>query len=113
MSAAILESVERLSKLINDVLDLTTGDTRGVALERERVDMAGLVPRRGRDGAGRARQRRRRSSRPKSRRPPATCSATRAGCAKSVEHVLAERDRLHRPKGPDHRSRPTATRSRP
>jgi signal transduction histidine kinase len=40
--AAILESVERLSKLINDVLDLTTGDTRGVALERERVDVAGL-----------------------------------------------------------------------
>jgi signal transduction histidine kinase len=40
--AAILESVERLSKLINDVLDLTTGDTRGVALEIERVDIAGL-----------------------------------------------------------------------
>ena len=39
---AILESVERLSKLINDVLDLTQGDTRGVALERERVDIAGL-----------------------------------------------------------------------
>ena len=39
---AILESVERLSKLINDVLDLTTGDTRGVALERERVDIGGL-----------------------------------------------------------------------
>ena len=40
--AAVLESVDRLSKLINDVLDLTTGDTRGVALERERVDVAGL-----------------------------------------------------------------------
>ena len=39
---AILESVARLSKLINDVLDLTTGDTRGVVLERERVDVAGL-----------------------------------------------------------------------
>jgi signal transduction histidine kinase len=39
---AILESVERLSKLINDVLDLTTGDARGVALEKERVDIAGL-----------------------------------------------------------------------
>ena len=39
---AILELVERLSKLINDVLDLTTGDTRGVALEKERVDLAGL-----------------------------------------------------------------------
>lgn len=40
--SAILESVERLSKLINDVLDLTTGDTRGVALEKERVDIVGL-----------------------------------------------------------------------
>jgi signal transduction histidine kinase len=40
--SAILESVDRLSKLINDVLDLTTGDTRGVPLERERVDVAGL-----------------------------------------------------------------------
>src|SRR4051812_49477574 len=40
--SAILESVERLSKLINDVLDLTTGDSRGVALERERVDIGGL-----------------------------------------------------------------------
>jgi signal transduction histidine kinase len=40
--SAILESVERLSKLINDVLDLTTADTRGVALEKERVDIAGL-----------------------------------------------------------------------
>ncbi|HWC56458.1 MAG TPA: ATP-binding protein, partial [Sphingomicrobium sp.] len=39
---AILESVDRLSKLINDVLDLTTGDARGVALEKERVDIAGL-----------------------------------------------------------------------
>ena len=40
--SAILESVERLSKLIDDVLDLTQGDTRGVTLERERVDLAGL-----------------------------------------------------------------------
>ncbi|MGE5563382.1 MAG: ATP-binding protein [Bacillota bacterium] len=39
---AILESVERLSKLINDVLDLTTGDARTVPLEKERVDIAGL-----------------------------------------------------------------------
>ena len=39
---AILESVDRLSRLINDVLDLTTGDTRGVLLEKERVDVAGL-----------------------------------------------------------------------
>jgi signal transduction histidine kinase len=40
--SAILESVERLSKLINDVLDLTTGDARTVPLEKERVDIAGL-----------------------------------------------------------------------
>ena len=39
---AILELVERLSKLINDVLDLTQGDTKGVVLERERVDIAGM-----------------------------------------------------------------------
>jgi signal transduction histidine kinase len=41
--SAILESVERLAKLIDDVLDLTQGDRRGVVLERERIDMAGLV----------------------------------------------------------------------
>ena len=41
--AAILESVERLAKLIDDVLDLTQGDRRGVVLEKERIDMAGLV----------------------------------------------------------------------
>src|SRR3954471_17158281 len=39
---AILEAVGRLSKLVDDVLDLTTGDGRGVALEKERVDIAGL-----------------------------------------------------------------------
>ena len=39
---AMLEAVGRLSKLINDVLDLTTGDASGVALERERIDVAGL-----------------------------------------------------------------------
>lgn len=39
---AILESVERLSKLIDDVLDLTQGDSMPVALERERVDLGGL-----------------------------------------------------------------------
>jgi signal transduction histidine kinase len=40
--AAILEAVGRLSKLVDDVLDLTTGDTRPVALEVERVDIGGL-----------------------------------------------------------------------
>jgi signal transduction histidine kinase len=39
---AILESVDRLSKLIDDVLDLTQGDTRAMPMERERVDIAGL-----------------------------------------------------------------------
>ena len=39
---AILESVDRLSKLIDDVLDLTQADTRGVILERERVDISGM-----------------------------------------------------------------------
>ena len=39
---AILESVARLSKLIDDVLDLTQGDTSGVVLERERIDLGGL-----------------------------------------------------------------------
>ena len=39
---AILESVGRLSKLIDDVLDLTQGDNVGSALERERIDLAGL-----------------------------------------------------------------------
>ena len=39
---AILESVGRLSKLIDDVLDLTQGDSVPIALERERVDIAGL-----------------------------------------------------------------------
>jgi len=39
---AIEESVGRLAKLVDDVLDLTTGDARGVSLEKERVDLAGL-----------------------------------------------------------------------
>ena len=41
--AAILESVARLSRLIDDVLDLTQGEKGEVPLERERVDLAGLV----------------------------------------------------------------------
>lgn len=41
--AAILESVSRLSRLIDDVLDLTQGAKGEVALERERVDLAGLI----------------------------------------------------------------------
>ncbi|GAA4015930.1 PAS domain-containing sensor histidine kinase [Sphingomonas swuensis] len=41
--SAILESVARLSRLIDDVLDLTQGEKGEVALERERVDLAGMV----------------------------------------------------------------------
>jgi signal transduction histidine kinase len=39
---AIEESVGRLAKLVDDVLDLTTGDASGVTLEHARVDLAGL-----------------------------------------------------------------------
>ena len=39
----ILEAVARLSRLIDDVLDLTQGEKGSVPLERERVDLAGLV----------------------------------------------------------------------
>ena len=39
---AIMESVDRLSKLIDDVLDLTQGNTGAVPMERERIDIAGL-----------------------------------------------------------------------
>ncbi len=86
--SAILESVERLSKLINDVLDLTTGDARGVALETRAGRHRRPVPRGGRNRASRAPRRKRRSSRSRSRLRRATCSATRGGCANSIEHVL-------------------------
>jgi len=39
---AILDSVARLSRLVDDVLDLTTSEARGMPLERERVDIGGL-----------------------------------------------------------------------
>jgi signal transduction histidine kinase len=51
---AILESVARLSKLIDDVLDLTQGDTSGVVLERERIDLGGLCRSVGDSQQGRA-----------------------------------------------------------
>ena len=41
--AAILSAVERLSKLIDDVLDLTQSEKLGVPIERERIDLAGLA----------------------------------------------------------------------
>src|SRR5687768_11062890 len=53
---AIIESVARLSKLINDVLDLTQGDTSGVVLERERIDIGGLCRSVGESLTGRADQ---------------------------------------------------------
>lgn len=40
---AILESVARLSKLIDDVLDLTQGEQQTVTIEHERIDLAGLT----------------------------------------------------------------------
>ena len=40
--SAIVESVARLSKLIDDVLDLTQADSGGIVLEEERVDIGGL-----------------------------------------------------------------------
>jgi signal transduction histidine kinase len=40
--SAILESVDRLAKLIDNVLDLTQADRTGIVLERERIDVAGL-----------------------------------------------------------------------
>ena len=52
--SAILESVDRLSKLINVVLDLTTADTRAISLEHERVDVAGLCRAALETGRGRA-----------------------------------------------------------
>ena len=39
---AILESVERLSRLIDNVLDLTRTEEGELSIDRERVDMAGL-----------------------------------------------------------------------
>ena len=92
--SAILESVERLAKLIDDVLDLTQGDRSGVVLERERIDMAGLMPRRQR-GAGaagggeeaEARPRHRQLDRRRHRRCPPLARIDRA-CA-------AQRRRLH------------------
>ena len=99
--SAILESVERLSKLINDVLDLTTGDTRGVALEKERVDIARPVPRGGRDGASRARRKRRRSSRSRSRLSAGHVFGDARRLRESIEHVLQNAVAYTDRKGPD------------
>ena len=41
--SAILQSVERLSKLVDDVLDLTQGEKGPAPIEHERIDLAGLT----------------------------------------------------------------------
>ena len=43
--AAILQSVGRLSKLVDDVLDLTQGEKAPPPIEHERIDLAGLTHR--------------------------------------------------------------------
>ncbi len=40
--SAILQSVDRLAKLIDNVLDLTQGDRSGIILDKERIDVGGL-----------------------------------------------------------------------
>ena len=103
--AAILESVERLSKLINDVLDLTTGDSRGVALEKERVDIAGLcraavetaqAPRRGKGAEAGSRD---------FGRLLATCSATPGACANRSSTCFRTRCRTPTERGESARRR--------
>ena len=97
---AILESVERLSKLINDVLDLTTGDTRGVALERERVDVAGLC-RAAVETARSARGGKGAEARSRDRSVGGLRVRRRAAAARVDRARAPERDRLQRPQGPD------------
>jgi signal transduction histidine kinase len=86
--SAILESVERLSKLINDVLDLTTADARGVALERERVDVAGLCRAALETGRGRASEKAQKLEGEISPRAGHVFGDARR-LRESVEHVLA------------------------
>ncbi len=50
--AAILQSTERLSLLVDNVLDLTQGDTGALPLERKKVDIAELAKRAGGACAG-------------------------------------------------------------
>ena len=101
---AILESVARLSKLIDDVLDLTQGDTSGVMLERERIDLGGLCRSVGelQLGARRrqeadARDHRRSVGRDRARRRPSPARIGRA--------CDAQRGRLHRGRRADHAAR--------
>jgi signal transduction histidine kinase len=86
--SAILESVDRLAKLIDDVLDLTQGDRSGVVLERERIDMAGPDPcRLGIDGA-RAVEKKQKLDLAQSTARPASSSAIAGRLRESIEHVL-------------------------
>ena len=97
---AMLESVDRLSKLIDDVLDLTTGDSHGVALEKERVDVAGLC-RAAVDTAQAASGRKRTKARS---RYPALGGTRVRGCP-APPRIRRERasecHRLHRSQGTD------------
>ena len=79
----------RLSKLINDVLDLTTGDTRGVALETRAGRPRRPVPRGGRNGASRApaEKSQKLDSRDLAHRPGFVFGDARR-LRESIEHVL-------------------------
>jgi signal transduction histidine kinase len=50
--SAILQSTERLSRLVDNVLDLTQGDVGSLPLERKKVDIAELAKRAGAGCAG-------------------------------------------------------------
>ena len=79
---AILESVDRLSKLIDDVLDLTTGDKRGVDAGARAGRHRRAVPRRrSRPPRPRAAEKAQKLEAKIDRRRAASCSATRGGCA--------------------------------
>ena len=78
----------RLAKLIDDVLDLTQGDRKGVVLERERIDLAGLcrtVAESIAAARGRAKAEARRS---RSTRRPGVVIGDARRLRESIEHVL-------------------------
>ena len=84
---AILEAVARLSKLIDDVLDLTQGDTRGIVLERERVDLPGCAGWRSRR-CSRGRAKRTRSSKWTLHLRPGFVFGDARRLRELIEHVL-------------------------
>ena len=112
MLRAILESVDRLSKLINDVLDLTTATSAASRSSANASTSPACAEPPLETGRARAAE--------KSQKLEAEISPAAGyvfGDARrlreSVEHVLAQRRRLHRPEGADSCSRPTATMRRP